>query len=166
MSRSKVITKVLPKLQNFTLESVCKYQKEKEKTLIENLFFYPNFGKGFKVFLRIRPFEHWIVDNVKVKNNRHGKIFGINYLDGVETKKITKIRRTLQEGRWAHEYPEGLCYSDNGVPYDIKKIENLMDEKRKLIDFRNRELGILPQYIKEHRQKRQAKLEAAAKKKK
>jgi hypothetical protein len=166
MSKSNVVAKVLPKLQSFTLESVCKYTKEKEKSLIDQLFFYPNFGKGFKVFLRIRPFEHWIVDNVRVKNNRHGIIFGVNYLNGVENKKVTKIRRTLQEGRWAHDYPEGLCYSDNGIAYDIKKIESLMEEKRKLIDIRNRELEIIPNYIKEHRQKRQAKLEAAAKKKK
>jgi len=63
--------------------------------------------------------------------------------------KITKIRRTLQEGRWAFEFPEGKCHSDNGVEYDIKKIETLTEEKKELLRRRNQEIGYIPFPIKE-----------------
>ena len=166
MRKPKVISQIIPKLQSFTLEAICKYTKSKEKTLIEQLFYYPNFGQGFKVFMRMRPFEYYIVDNVTIKSNRHGKIFGVFYDNGVMADKIAKIRRTLQEGRWGVEYPQSKCYSDNGVEYDIKGTEALIEEKRAVLAKRNEIIGYVPKPILARAEKKKAKLEAATKKKK
>ncbi len=166
MRKPIVVTQVVPKLQNFTIESITKYLKTKEKNLIEKIFMFPSFGQGFKVFMRKRPQDYYIVDNVNVKNHRHGKIFGIYYPNGVMGNKITAIRRTLQDGRWGYEFPEGKCYTENGVEYDIKKIEQLRLEKNALISQRNKEIGFVPKIVQDRLNAKKAKAEAAAKKKK
>ena len=166
MRKPKVVAKIIPKLQSFTIDSVCKYQFGSEKTLIEKLFYYPNFGQGFKIFLRIRPYEYYIVNNLVVKNNRHGKVFGIYHEDNKMENKIKKVRRTLQDGRWDIEYPQDKCYSENGVEYDIKKIEDLVSVKKQLLAKRNKEIGYIPFFYKLCQEKKKAKLEATAKKKK
>ena len=166
MRKPVVVTQVIPKLQKFTIESLTKYLTTKQRNLVEQLFLYPNFGQGFKVFMRMRPFDYYIVDNVTVKNHRHGKIFGIFYENSIIENKIAKIRRTLQDGRWDYEYPEGKCYSDNGVEYDIKRIAQLREEKVAMMEKRNKIIGFVPQIILDKEQKRKAKLEALSKKKK
>ena len=166
MRKPKITTQIIPKLKSFTLDSVTKYTKGKEKNLVEQLFYFPNFGQGFKVFMRMRPYEYWVVDNVTVKNNRHGKIFGMYFDKDVMENKIAKIRRTLQEGRWGFEFPNDKVYSENGVEYNIKETQDLIAEKSQILVKRNQSIGHVPKQILEREQKKKAKLEASTKKKK
>ena len=159
--------KVLPKITKFTTDTISKYTKSNEKTLIEKLFYYPNFGVGFKVFMKRRPQDYWMVDNVRVKNNRHGKLFGTFWPNGVlSAQKVTQIRRTLQEGRWEYEIPKGVFHTDNGVKYDIEKIEKLIEEKTAMLAKRNQSIGYTPYPIVKKEEKKKAKMELLAKKKK
>ena len=130
-------------IKRHTIESVSKYFMKSYKTLIELISIFPNFGQGFKIFLKRRTQDYYIVDGVNLKNNRHGKIFGIFHKNGEENKKIAKIRNVLKPGLWTFEPLEGKCYSDNGVEYDINATEVLIEEKKKLLAQRNKILEVV-----------------------
>jgi hypothetical protein len=116
--------------------------------------------------MRIRPQDYWFIDNVVLKNNSHGKVFGIFHKNGVGENKILKIRRTLQEGRWGIEIPTGKSYSENGVEYDIKKTEDLIVQKKELLKQRNEMIGYVHPIKQAILDKKKAKKEAVVKKKK
>lgn len=163
-NKLKVVQPIITPIKRHTIESVSKYFMKSYKTLIELISIFPNSGRGFKVFLKRRPQDFYIVDEVNLKNNRHGKVFGIFHKDGEENKKVTKIRNVLKPGLWAFEPLEGKSYSDNGVEYDIKNIELLIDEKKKLLAQRNNMLGNVD-FMKKLNQEKKLKAKPAAKKK-
>ena len=166
MRKPKVLIKAAPKVTKFTIESICKYLLGNQMNLIDNIFLYPNFGVGFKVFMKRRPQDYYIVDHVRVKNNQHGKIFGLFHKNGVADNKINHIRRTLQNGRWGYELPEGKFYTENGIEFDIKHLEQLKEEKTKLLVKRNEMIGYVPFPKLQNQAQKKAKMEALAKKKK
>jgi len=139
----KVVQAVLTPIKRHTIESVSKYISKNYKTLLELITFFPNFGQGFKVFLKRRPQDYYIVDHLNLKNNRHGKVFGLFYRNGEVNNKVTKIRNVLKPGLWAFEPLDGKTYSDNGIEYDIKKTELLIEEKKNLLAQRNKMFGFV-----------------------
>ena len=138
-----LVQPALGPIKRHTIESVSKYFMKSYKTLIELISIFPNLGRGFKVFLKRRPIDYYIVDEVNLKNNRHGKIFGIFHNNGETSKKIAKIRNVLKPGLWTFTPSEGKCYSDNGVEYDINATELMIDEKKKMLAQRNKILGVV-----------------------
>ena len=160
----KTVQPILTPIKRHTIESVSKYFMKSYKTLIELITIFPNMGRGFKIFLKRRPQDYYIVDEVNLKNNRHGKIFGIFHKDGEENKKITKIRNVLKPGLWAFEPLDGKCHTDNGIEYDIKSTELLIDEKKRLLSQRNKMLGYVD-YNKKLEEEKKMKAKTSAKKK-
>lgn len=165
--KPKVAAVVVPKIQRFTIDAVCKFaKKHKELNLLQMIFMFPNFGQGFKVFYKIRPQDYHIVDNISMKNNRHGKLFGIFYKNGQMEKKIKEIRNTLKPGRWLFEPSPGICHTDNAIQYDILKTEQLIEEKKKMMMERNKMFGIIGYYKNLELEKKKKIAEQLAKKKK
>ncbi len=132
---------ILTTIKRHTIESVSKYFSKSYKTLIELITIFPNSGQNFKVFLKRRPQDYYIVDHLNLKNNRHGKVFGVFYRNGEGNNKVTKIRNVLKPGVWTFEPLDGKTYSENGVEYDIKTTELLIEEKKNLLAERNKMLG-------------------------
>lgn len=137
MSEGK-IKAALPAIKRFTIESVSKYAFRKHKDLVEILFLYPNFGKGFKIFTKSKIQDYYIIDHANVKNNQHGKVYGMYYRNGIAGKKIIKLSNNLKEGRWIFDPPVGKYRTVNGVEYDLHKIQNLIEIKNDLLDKRTR----------------------------
>ena len=70
-------------------------------------------------------------------------MFGIFNRNGEANNKVTKIRNVLKPGLWAFEPLDGKTYSENGVEYDIKKTELLIEEKKNLLVQRNKMFGFV-----------------------
>lgn len=153
---AKVAKPIIPQIRRYTIDLVSKYGTKSHKNLVQTLFMFPNFGQGFKIFMKIRKQEYYIIDNVTVKNNKHGKLFGISYKKGFGENKIKAIRNTLKEGRWQFEPSEGTYYTDNAVEYDIKKTEDLIEEKKTMLRERSRILELEDFRRKEKEEKKKA----------
>ncbi len=128
----------MSQIKRFTIDGISKYYNKFNKNLIEMLFLFPNFGEGFKIYMKRRVQDYYLIDHVNIKNHRHGKIFGMFYKNGVPVEKdIKKIRKTLQDGRWLFEPPVGIYTTENGLEYDIVKTQKLIEEKKEILNKRH-----------------------------
>jgi hypothetical protein len=166
MSKQAVTKIVTPAVRRFTIDGVSKYSFKGVKTLIELMSLFPNYGMGFRIWRKTNKNEYFILDKINIKNNRNAELFGIPHKDGVPSNKIEKIRSTQQDIGWNYEPLTTKCYTDNGVEYDIKRMEELIAIKKKVIEKRNTLLG-LPHPLKAIKEEiKKKKLEATAKPKK
>jgi len=52
------------------------------------------------------------------------------------------MQNSLKKGRWNIEIPEGEITTETGAVYDIKRMEELIEEKKKLMKRRVVEMGL------------------------
>lgn len=150
-SKAEVAKIAAPTIKRFTIEAVTKYSHRNYKSLAELLFLYPNFGKGFKVFQKMKKEDYYLIENTIVLNNRDGKLYGCYLKNGIGNKSPKKLSNNLKEGRWFLEPPAGKIKSDNKIEYDLQKIQALIDEKADLLDKRKRMLES-PEEIKKKKE--------------
>jgi hypothetical protein len=165
--RLKKIQKITtPKIRKYTIDSVSKYSYIGVKNLVELLSLFPNFGQGFKVFLKKRAADYYIIDHANIKNNRHAALFGMFHKNGIMQKKVEYIRNSLKPGLWNFEPTCSKYITDNGIAYDIKRTEELIEEKKSLMEKRNKMLDIIDFKRQEKEEKKKKKEEANKSKKK
>jgi hypothetical protein len=163
MPKKEIINTVLPPIKRFTIDSVSKFSYKGVKTLTELMTLFPNFGRGFRLWRKTNKDDYYILDKIIVKNNRNAEFFGILHKNGIPTNKIDKIRSTQQDIGWQFEPLTTKCFTDNGVEYDIKKHEELIAIKKKIIEKRNRLLDIPNSLTKIKEEIKKKKAEASAK---
>jgi hypothetical protein len=154
---------VVPAIRRFTIDSVSRFSYKGVKSLTELMTLFPNFGMGFRLWRKAEKNDYYILDKIVVKNNRNAEFYGIFHKNGVATRKIDKIRSTQQDIGWHFEPLTTKCYTDNGVEYDIKKFEELIAIKKKMMERRNKLLE-LPSPLKAKKEEiKKKKAEASAK---
>jgi hypothetical protein len=130
------------KLRTYTLEEITKFfHKNIMKTLPELLSGYPNFGVDFKVYLKNKN-EHFTILKAIYESNRTGKIYGFQTINGNSSNKLNLVRNGLNKGWSILDFPQGEVKSDNGVVYNIKKLEENIKKKKNQIKTRDELLGI------------------------
>jgi len=156
--------------KRFTLDKVVAYQHKGIRNLPELLSLYPNYGLGFKVFYKNdKDKSYYYIDKVNPINNRHADFYGLHYTNnGVAGNRIEKIKNTLKKGIWNFSITPGIFVTDNGVEYDIKKTEELIEKKKLFLESRLKALGepTKGKLIREEEKRKKAEAAAAGKKKK
>jgi hypothetical protein len=157
----KVTKSLIPVLKRYTIEKVSKFATGHTKNLAELLSLYPNYGLGFKVFLKSEKNDYFIIDRVCPKSNRFAKFYGILYQNGQIVNRIEKLRYVLKDKAWNY-LPDSKCQTENGLNYDIKQTEELIKMKRTLLEERGKILG-LPNPLKAYKEELKKKKAEAAK---
>ena len=144
-SKTDALKKATVVAKRFTLDKVVNFQHKAIRSLPELLSLYPNYGLGFKVFLRNDANKtYYYIDKLNLINNKNADFFGIKYtINGVTGNKVEKIKNTDKKGIWNFNVTPGRCVTDNGMEYDIKKIEELMDKKKQFLESREKALGLI-----------------------
>jgi hypothetical protein len=157
----KKIKQIAPLLNRFTIDKVTKFASSHKKNLAELLSIYPNYGTGFKVFLKSDKNEHYVIDRVIPKSNRNAKFYGIFYKNGELVKKVENLKYVLRDKVWNYQ-PDSKCQTQNCIDYDIKETEELIEEKKKMFEERGKILG-LANPLKAHKEELKKKKAEAAK---
>lgn len=131
-----------------TFESVIKYSALKKTNLISRLALLPG-ARNIVIALKNQPSLKYQIDHISfkviiqlVQDNKHGKIFGFQLENGKPLPRITAIKNVLKPQRYLIEsYPEQTT-TDNGVIYNLTELNELIQEKERLIKRRNKMLGI------------------------
>ena len=166
-SKNTSLKKAVILAKRFTIDKVCAFQHKNLRTLPELLSLYPNYGIGFKVFLKGEKDIFYFIDKVNPINNRHADFYGLQYSDsGIVGNKIEKLRNTLKQGIWNYSIVPGKCITDNGVEYDIKKTEELVEKKKAFLENRLKLLGEVPKGKIARIEEAKLKLAKASEKKK
>lgn len=168
MSKSSdTAQKVIILAKRFTIDKVTSFQHRGLKNLPELLSLFPNYGLGFKVFMKGNKENYFLIDKVNIINNRHADFFGLKYSSNLlDANKIEKLRNTLKQGIWNYCVMPGKCLTDNGIEYDIKKTEELIDKKKIFLENRLKHLGIVSKGKEIRAEEKKKKLEKASDKKK
>lgn len=156
--------------KRFTFDKLVNFQNKGLRNLPELLSLFPNYGVGFKVFYKSdREKENFIIDKVNPINNRHADFYGLKHnADGLAGNKIEKIKNTLKRGIWNFTIQPGKFVTDNGVEFDIKKTEELIEKKKMFMQNRLKALNEPPKgkLLREEEKKKKLEAAAASKKKK
>ena len=123
------------KVKQNTIESVTKYSFRNKKTLCELLGLYPGHGIGFKLFKKGDPEDYYFIEKLNLKNNRNSTIFARFHKKGVALNKLVRIRNTVNSQIWNFE-PSVSNKTQNGLEYDIQKLEQLITAKKNLLEKR------------------------------
>jgi hypothetical protein len=123
------------KVKYNTIESVTKYSFRNNKTLCELLALYPGYGEGFKLFKKGKIEDYYVIEKINLKNNRNSTIFAKFHNKGVANNRLVRIRNTVNSQSWNFE-PSVTCKTQNGIKYDIQKIESLINNKKNLLQKR------------------------------
>lgn len=161
-SKSDIAKKAAVIAKRFTLDKVINFQHKAIRNLPELLSLYPNYGLGFKVFLKHDANKtYYFIDKVNPLNNRHADFYGIKYTkNGVEGNKNERIRNTLKKGIWNFTVTPGKCVTENGMEYDIKNIEDLVDKKKQFLESREKALGLVSKLRLAREEEKKNKLES------
>jgi hypothetical protein len=124
-------------IRRFTIQSVTKYVYKNNKNLSEFLTLFPCYGMGFKLFKKNNTNDYYVIDRVFPKNNRNSTIYAVYHKQGVPNKKEQRLNSDLNHNIWNYE-PFNIVMTDNKLEYDIKKYEDLIGIKKKMIMKRNK----------------------------
>ena len=167
-STAKKVAVVLAK--RFTFDKIVNFQHKGIRNLPELLSLFPNYGLGFKVFFKSdNEKEQYIIDKVNPINHRHADFYGLKYNSNTLVgNKIEKLKNTLKKGIWNFTIQPGKFVTDNGVEYDIKKTEELIEKKRLFLLSRCQLLDEKPKgkLIREDAKKKKLEAATVGKKKK
>lgn len=130
-------SKKIEEFKSFTIESISKYIHKKMKNLPEMLSSFPNLGLGFKVYEGRNKKKFYIVEKVNFEDNRHGKIYGIEYNNDERSSKIDLIKNANIRGRWNYEVNNLDCKTDNDLTYNVGYTERMITAKMDM--FKKRE---------------------------
>ena len=87
---------------------------------------------GFKLFKKNNVIDYYVIDRVFPKNNRNSTIYATYHKQGVSYKKEQRLNSDLNHNIWNYE-PFNIVMTDNKLEYDIKKYEDLIGIKKKMI---------------------------------
>ena len=97
---------------DFIRKALAKYpvhqtitSKSNQRNLPEMISRYPKYGKGFKVFKKTWPEDHfWQIYHVVPGTKKSAKIYGIMYKDGERiSNNIDKIHGVHKRGIWQYD---------------------------------------------------------------
>ena len=167
MALKKVLVKakVIPAVKRYTIDAVTKFSTKNKRNLPQLLSLFPNYGTGFKIYLKNDKDNYYIVDRVIIKSNKHAKFFGILYQKDVMIKKIDRLKYILKKGLWNFEPSSNITTTENGLEYNIARYEDLIYQKKNIIAQRGKLLD-LPNPLKTKKDELKKKKEAAIKPKK
>ncbi len=164
MAVKKVLAKpIAPVVRRYTIDSVSKFSTKFNRNLPQLLSLFPNYGVGFKIFMKHNKDDYYIIDRSIIKSNKHAKLYGIPYEQGVMIKKIEKLKYILKRGIWNFQPSSTVTTTENGLDYNIAHYEELIKQKKMIIEKRGKLLG-LPNPLKMKKDELKKIKEAAASK--
>ena len=121
-------------IKKYTLASLSGHLTKDRHSLGSALSSFPNKGLNFKVWHKFSPSEYFVVKQIKQKDHKHAKYFGIRYKEGVRTDdRLVKILESQKKELWRFEVTPGECWTDNGVKYDVHETWNLIQKKKQYL---------------------------------
>jgi len=136
-------SKKIEEFKSFTVDSVTKYIYKQMKNLPEMLSSFPNQGVGFKVYQGRKKDKFYIVEKTNFQDNRHGKIYGIEYNQDERSNRIELVNNANIRGRWNYEVNNLDCKTDNGLTYNIGYTERMISNKIEMLKKRENILNKL-----------------------
>lgn len=113
--------------KSFSLKDIIFKKKfsAESQNLIEKISMYPSKGVGFRVRkIDWKENRYFQIVQVKLVNNRQGKVYGLEFLDGkVISDGAVEIDGVTTRGLYNYELGTSYAETDNGLVYTVADME-------------------------------------------
>lgn len=119
--------------RSFTLKDIIFKKKfnADNSNLIEKITMYPSNGVGFRVRKIDWKDNRYIeIVQVEVKNNREGRVFGIEYKNGeIVSQGPFELEGVSTRGLYNYELGTSYAQTSNGLTYTVADMETYYNSK-------------------------------------